>query len=166
MILAVDVHYSATTAFVAGVSFATWESESADHEYTSLVKGVADYEPGKFYKRELPCILQLLREHSLEPECIVIDGYVFLDGASIPGLGKHLYDALNASTPVVGVAKQSFRGIPERYQVLRGNSMRPLYVTAVGMPLAEAKLHVQAMHGDHRIPELLKRVDQLCRGEN
>ncbi|MGD8999162.1 MAG: endonuclease V [Granulosicoccaceae bacterium] len=164
MILAVDVHYADDSALVAGVLFNSWQSESAQHEYTSMVSKVADYEPGNFYKRELPCILRLLREHGLEPDCIVIDGYVFLDGSSSPGLGKHLYDALNATTPVVGVAKKPFKGIAEKHQVFRGASTRPLYVTAVGMPIEEAKLHVQGMYGKSRIPELLKRADQLCRG--
>ncbi|MGD8743849.1 MAG: endonuclease V [Granulosicoccaceae bacterium] len=164
MILAVDVHYADDSAYVAGVLFSSWQSKSAEREYTSMLSKVADYEPGNFYKRELPCILRLLSEHRLEPECIVIDGYVFLDGSSSPGLGKHLYDALNATTPVVGVAKKPFRGITENYQVFRGASKRPLYVTAAGIPLDEAKRHVQGMSGTSRIPELLKRTDQLCRG--
>lgn len=164
MILAVDVHYSNDTAVVAGVLFSSWESEAAEHVYSSLVSNVADYEPGKFYKRELPCILQLLHEHGLAPECIVIDGYVFLDGVSRPGVGKYLYDALHARTPVVGVAKRPFRGIPDKYQLFRGNSTRPLYVTAAGMPVELAKQHIQDMHGKHRIPELLKKTDRLCRG--
>jgi len=33
-----------------------------------------------FYKRELPCILKLLDKLEQPPSCIVVDGYVFLDG--------------------------------------------------------------------------------------
>jgi len=47
--------------------------------------------------------------------------------------------------------------------VLRGDSRRPLYVTAAGLDPAAAALHVRSMHGPFRIPTLLKRVDQLCR---
>lgn len=165
MILAVDVHYTDDAALVAGVSFTSWGSESAEHEYTSVVAKVADYEAGKFYKRELPCILQLLQEHGLAPDCIVIDGYVFLDGVSRPGLGKYLYDALEGGTPVVGVAKQPFKDIPTGCEVFRGNSAQPLYVTAAGMSLKQAKQNVQDMFGRYRIPELLKKTDQLSRGE-
>ena len=40
--------------------------------------------------------------------------------------------------------------------ILRGRSRCPLYVTAVGMDLAEAAGHIQAMHGPYWIPTLLK----------
>jgi len=39
-----------------------------------------------------------------------------------------------------------------------------LYVTAAGMRLQEAADRIQRMHGPHRIPTLLKRVDTLARG--
>ena len=39
-------------------------------------------------------MLQLLREHTLEPELIVIDGPVHLDAAEKPGWGRQLFDAL------------------------------------------------------------------------
>ena len=48
--------------------------------------------------------------------------------------------------------------------IYRGDSAKPLFVTAVGMTLEEAKAHIASMHGEHRIPTLLRRVDQLCRG--
>ena len=48
--------------------------------------------------------------------------------------------------------------------VLRGGSERPLWVTAAGMDPREACARVREMHGAHRIPTLLKRVDALCRG--
>jgi deoxyribonuclease V len=48
--------------------------------------------------------------------------------------------------------------------VLRGGSARPLYVTAAGLSADEAARRVRDMHGPYRIPTLLKRVDQLCRG--
>jgi deoxyribonuclease V len=164
MILAVDVHYTGHTAKAAGVSFRAWEQPSFDTKFISPVSPVEDYTPGSFYKRELPCILKLLHDHKLAPDCIVIDGFVFLDGASSPGLGKHLYDSLNASTPVVGVAKTAFKKMSEEYQIFRGASRKPLYITAAGMPLEQARRNIRSMHGRHRIPEMLKSTDQLCRG--
>lgn len=79
MILAIDVQYHQDEAFIAGILFESWQSTSAVAEYTSKVSGVADYIPGQFYRRELPCILTLLTEHQLTPEVIIVDGYVFLD---------------------------------------------------------------------------------------
>ena len=40
---------------------------------------------------------------------------------------------------------------------------KALFVTAVGVDANEAADLVREMHGDHRIPTLLKRVDALCR---
>ena len=45
----------------------------------------------------------------------------------------------------------------------RGSSRRPLYVSAAGMELQEAKRHIAQMHGKFRMPALLKRADQLSR---
>ena len=76
----------------------------------------------------------------------------------------HLYDSLENKIPVIGVAKRSFEGTPEQFELYSGESAKPLFVTAVGMTLEEAKAHIVSMHSEHRIPTLLKRVDQLCRG--
>jgi len=48
--------------------------------------------------------------------------------------------------------------------VLRGDSSRPLFVTAAGMNADGAAELVRGMHGLHRLPTLLKRADQLARG--
>ncbi|OZG71192.1 endonuclease V [Hahella sp. CCB-MM4] len=162
MILAVDVQYSNDTAFVAGVMFSDWRAESPGKEYVSVLHQIEDYEPGKFYKRELPCILKLLEEHDLHPATIVVDGYVFLDGYQRPGLGKYLFDSLNGQVEVIGVAKKAFAGIGQEHEIYRGESSKPLYVTTSG-ELNAAKEKISLMFGQNRIPVLLKRVDQLCR---
>jgi deoxyribonuclease V len=36
-------------------------------------------------------------------------------------------------------------------------------VTAAGIDVEEAARHVAAMHGNYRVPTLLKRVDSACR---
>ena len=61
---------------------------------------------GEFYRRELPCLLAVL-QNIPKPDVIVIDGYVWL-GSGHSGLGAHLYDALNQTGAVVGVAKSRF----------------------------------------------------------
>jgi len=164
MILAVDVQYSKNDAIAGGVVFEHWQDEGAQKECTSVIEGVARYEPGKFFKRELPCILKLIAEHGLQPDCIVVDGYVFLDGFSEAGLGKYLYDTLDGRASVIGVAKKRYRNIDSKYEVFRGRSRKPLYVTAVGIDVEQAKENVLAMHGKNRLPTILKRVDQICRG--
>lgn len=163
MILAVDVHYPARGAVAAGVLFGDWTDAAPTATCVSRFDHVEDYVPGAFYRRELPCILGLLREHALTPACIVIDGHVVLDHDGRPGLGQHLFDALDGRIPVIGVAKTAFVGIGPDSEVLRGDSRRPLYVTCAGMPLENAKASVHTMHGAHRLPTLLKAVDALCR---
>ena len=163
MYLAVDVQYTDQTALVAGVIFDGWEDCRPREEIKLIVPDIQDYEPGNFYKRELPCILSLIKEYSLQPSVIVIDGYVFLDGVSKTGLGKHLHDVLDGRIPVISVAKSRFKDIPPECEVFRGESNRPLFVTAAGMSLNDAKENIKFMHGQYRIPDLLKIADQLCR---
>jgi len=48
-------------------------------------------------------------------------------------------------------------------EVLRGQSRRPLFVSAVGMDLAEACARVEEMHGKFRVPWAMSEVDRLAR---
>lgn len=164
MLACVDVDYRADGAVAACVLFRAWtDAESAD-ERVQTIASVAAYQPGKFYLRELPC-LQAVLATAMEPlETIVIDGYVWL-GDQRPGLGVHLYEALARRVPIVGVAKTRFAGACGE-EVLRGDSRRPLFVSAVGLDALTAARHVQSMHGAYRLPTLLRRVDQLCRGRS
>lgn len=164
MILAVDVHYRASNAVVAGVLFEHWEADAPNTELTVTVPlATAAYEPGQFYKRELPCVLALLRHLAQEPDYILVDGYVSLGSDGRPGLGQHVYEALQGRVVIIGVAKSRFKDTPSTTEVLRGDSQRALYVTAVGITTMEAKNYVTRMHGAHRLPTLLKRVDHLSR---
>ena len=82
-----------------------------------------------------------------------------------PGMGAYVYRELLGWVPVVGVAKSPFHGDCGAVKVFRGQSKMPLFVTAAGMDVQEAADNVRRMHGRHRIPTLLKRVDQLARRE-
>ncbi len=163
MIIVLDVAYTESSAHVAGVVFEDWTSYEAIQDYTLKIYDIAEYESGQFYKRELPCLLALLKEIKEPVECIVIDGYVTLGEDQHRGLGLYLYEALNCEIPVIGVAKNAFKGTPNRCEVFRGKSDKPLYVTATGIELELAKNNVKNMHGKFRIPELLKAVDRLSR---
>jgi deoxyribonuclease V len=165
MIVAVDVHYGVDHATAAGVAFHAWADATAALEIVVPCKAEpAAYEPGEFYKRELPHILAILAEARDREtiDTVVIDGYVTL-GAGRPGLGARLRDALGANVRIIGVAKTPFHGNDEAEAVTRGQSRRPLYVTAAGMDVTQAAELVRTMHGAHRIPTLLQRADQLSR---
>ena len=167
-ILAVDVDYRTDVsgeeyACIAGVIFSDWRAQTESGSVISRVDRIEPYQPGEFYRRELPCILRLIEEHDLKPDVIVIDGFVYLDGQSAPGLGHHLYQHFNEKIPVVGVAKKPFRDISADYAILRGDSTKPLYITAAGIHSDTAMLHVKTMAGKHRLPTLLKKADNLCR---
>ena len=163
MILVVDVDYREGLAWVAGILFRDWGDAEPAVEYLVECEVASHYRPGEFFKRELPCIQRLLLEISHPVTCIVVDGYVYLGSERRPGLGKHLFDALGHQIPVIGVAKTAFLGTPDSTAVFRGQSTRPLYVTAVGVADELAREWIRAMQGDHRIPTLLQRVDRLCR---
>ncbi len=163
MMLAIDVHYSDNNAYIAGVLFNDWADDKEVAVYKTHLGGIQDYQSGAFYKRELPCILKLLDEHNLSPDTIVIDGYVYLDGVKEPGLGKHLFDALNGEVNVIGVAKNPFRAITAKHEIVRGKSKKPLYITSIGMELDKAQFCILAMHGNFRIPKLIKKADTECR---
>jgi deoxyribonuclease V len=164
-----DVDYRDTGVTAACVGADAWTDEIARIEVVVRSLGrPAAYQPGAFYERELPYLLEVLAR--MPPlEVLVVDAYVWL-GPDQPGLGKRLHDALGGGGIVVGVAKTRFAGAEAGggasgvIEVRRGDSDRPLHVTAVGMSPADAARHVAAMHGEFRIPTLLRRVDALARG--
>lgn len=157
-----DVQYSDTKACVAAVIFENWTDEQPTDIIIHHVEEIAGYESGSFYKRELPCLLAILPKIHFELDCLVIDGNVFLEGEK-PGLGVYLYEAIGQQIPVIGVAKNKFKSIGFFEEVFRGDSLKPLIVTAVGMELDSAVAHIQSMYGPYRIPTLLKWVDRAAR---
>jgi deoxyribonuclease V len=92
---------------------------------------------------------------------VIIDGYVDLDPDGRPGLGAHVHERI--TIPVIGVAKTSFHTATHAIAVRRGAALKPLYVTAAGMPVNRAATILAAMSGVHRLPDALRRVDTLAR---
>jgi deoxyribonuclease V len=159
-IAALDVDYRDTLAVAAGVWFRGWDASITLEEISEVTPCAAEYEPGQFFRRELPCLYSILLKAPM-PDVVIVDGYVWL-GEDRQGLGAHLYRGLEKKVTVIGVAKTRFvsaNAVP----VLRGKSQSPLYVTAAGMDAAEAARCVAGMHGEFRIPTMLKRVDRLTR---
>ncbi|MBX2799234.1 MAG: endonuclease V [Myxococcales bacterium] len=164
MIVALDVHYDddRDCACTAAVWFDDWSQPAPDDIWLHHSQGLQPYVAGEFYRRELPCMLPLVRDmlaaHS--PRLLVVDAHVDL-APGRPGLGRHLFDAIDGRVHVVGVAKRAFHeGVGE--PVLRGDSQNPLWITASD-DLSEAVEGVRSMAGEFRIPTLLKQVDRLAR---
>ncbi|TCW85638.1 endonuclease V [Burkholderia sp. SRS-46] len=163
MILICDVSYSDDSALAAGIVIESWESNVVVERLTAKVDGLASYIPGKFYLRELPCIIELLKHVGHPLECVVVDGYVTLGADECPGLGMRLWQHLDGKVPVIGVAKTKFLGTPKCTEILRGDSSKPLFVTATGIDLESAKSKILKMSGKFRIPDLIKSADRLSR---
>jgi deoxyribonuclease V len=167
MMCALDVAYdeSSGKARAACVLFRDWSSAGPERIETADLVAGAPYEPGQFWRRELPCLLEVLVRLAEPPRLVIVDGYVWLDAAAArPGLGARLFAALDHRIPIVGVAKTPFAGDTWSARVLRGSSRRPLHVTSAGIDLAEAAAGIRAMHGAGRIPDLLRAVDRAARG--
>jgi len=160
MIVAFDVHYLEDSCAAAAVLFSDYRDTEPTAAYTQLLPGAADYIPGEFHRRELPCLLTLLKQINEFPDEMVIDGYVMLGNR--PGLGQHLFKSFDGKIPIVGVAKSKFKG-SSGIEIFRGGSIHPLYVTSSGVDMQKASERIRTMHGVHRIPTLLKRVDILAR---
>lgn len=157
--MCLDVAYAADRVATGCVGIADWpDSPTAEHAVLSA-RPAAPYEPGAFYRRELPFLIEAVARLPSPPDLVVVDGYAWL-APDRPGLGAHLHEALGV--PVVGIAKTVFRG-SGALEVLRGGSRRPLLVTAAGLPAPEAAAGVRAMHGAHRIPTAVARADRLAR---
>ena len=167
MIIAIDVHYRENIAKSVSIEFDNWTDEVPLMTHIVEVNDIAPYIPGQFYKRELPCILKVLEKSDLlKVNLIIVDGYVILNDEGKAGLGHYLYEALDQKIPIVGVAKKSFHDNQKNViKVFRGVSKNPLYVTSIGIDVAEAAKQVKNMAGDYRFPELLKILDQETKRE-
>ncbi len=165
MILAFDTYYYEDKARTIALQFENWQDLEESQVFDETLSGINEYVSGEFYKRELPCILSLLKQIDLTHcEAIIVDGFVVLDDEGKLGLGGYLYKALNSKIPIIGVAKNNFSKIEKlKEPVLRGESKKPLYVTAMGIDLEFAAKKIREMSGEYRFPNILKRVDSFGR---
>ena len=163
MKLAVGVHHLDDGDMAAAVAFDEWDAFEASRTFTSRVALVDKPARGKPDLCGLQCLLQLLQEHALEPDIIVMDGPVYLDAAETPGLGRALFDALGGRAAIIGASTKAMPGMPAQFELFREEEARPLIVTCVGIDLGAAKVRVRAMHGKRRLPTLLKLVARIAR---
>jgi deoxyribonuclease V len=158
---AADVHYPGSGGARAALVLARDRAFSQIvAQQTAFVPQVAPYVPGEFFRRELPPLRAVLAGVD-GMELLVIDGYVDLAPDGRPGLGSYLHAEFGVT--VIGVAKTPFAAATHAIPVVRGHATRPLYVTAAGIPAADAARIVREMSGEFRLPDALRRVDALAR---
>jgi deoxyribonuclease V len=167
MYLALDVHYKTNYAKCVGVTFFTTNDEVSQDVIIETLKDIEPYQPGEFYKRELPCLLEVILKVDLSTiDAIIVDGHVYIDNDGNYGLGGYLYQTLEHRVPIIGVAKRAFHANKETViEVLRGSSNNPLHVSAIGMNLNTAAQFIKDMYGNHRHPRLLKTLDAFTKTE-
>lgn len=186
--IAIDTYYySNTEAKTVGVIFENWEDSKPLEIVEAWSHEFGPYIPGEFYKRELPCMLDLLSKipDLSDYDAIIIDGFAHLpityEGQIPDGLGMRLERALerngiiNRSTQygidhvgIIGVAKSRYEAADQDNgisKVYRGNAKTPLYVdtTWFGYSSNSAAECIKSMHGPYRIPTLLKILDTLTK---
>ncbi|MEM6721052.1 MAG: endonuclease V [Bacteroidota bacterium] len=166
MIAAIDIHYRETHAKAVCAIF-NWEDATPKQVYTAIIDKVAPYVSGEFYKRELPCVLNVLQQVNLNTlEAIIVDGHVFVTNDKKYGLGGYLWEALDQKIPVIGIAKKSFIHTENvTTPIKRGVSENPLYVSCIGIDIAIVLQNINLLHGPHRMPTILKLVDSISRIE-
>ena len=163
MKLAVAVHRHGEGALAAALAFDDWDAPEATRSWTTRIARLDKPVRGEPDLHELTCLLQMLHAHALQPELIVIDGLVHLDAQETPGLGHLLHHALGGLVPVIGVNKTAVPALPTQFELTREEETRPLIVTCIGIDLGAAKARLRGMHGQRRVPTLLKRVAQLAK---
>jgi deoxyribonuclease V len=159
--VAVDVYYLRSGgARAAAVAAADALFSQALAEHIAVMPDVPRYQPGEFYRRELPPLRAVL-DGMGGLGLLVVDGYADLDPGGRPGLGARAHTEFGV--PVIGVAKSAFAAATHAVAVLRGTSARPVFVTAAGMSRPDAAELVRRMAGRFRVPDALRRADQLAR---
>ena len=78
-----------------------------------------------------------------------------------------MHEQLNCKIPIIGVAKTNFATLDQNKRpLLRGKSIKPLYITSIGIDVDEATKFIEKMSGSNRIPKLLKKLDTLTKEKN
>lgn len=164
--IAIDTfYYNDSDAYTVGVIFSNWTDSYPEKIVSCHTSEFAPYISGQFYKRELPCILDLLKHVNLsEFDTIILDGFVWLP-ESREGLGQHLWNKLKSLYPdlkIIGVSKSKFAGCEECSEKLyRGPAKNPLYINSnENINREEASELISKMHGKYKLPTLLKILDK------
>jgi len=166
MKLVMDFQIDGDTARVGAVAFDDWGAAEGTKNYALRIEHVEKPAKGELDLRALPWLVQLLDAKRLQPEAIVLDGFVHLDPQDTPGLGLRLHDTLGGRSAVIGVSKSVFKGTdtPDQYCIFREDETPPLIITCAGIDLGAAKARVRMMHGRKRLPTLMKLAARIAKG--
>jgi deoxyribonuclease V len=162
---ALDVHYTGDRASTGVVLFHAIDAASPTREFVVETDRLEPYESGRFFRRELPCLMVALEGIRESLRLVFVDAFVRLGPDRLPGLGWYLHQKLEGRVAVIGVAKRPFADTPPSCFVYRGSSKRPLCVTSIGVEPQAARAMLESMHGRHRMPTLLRRADRVARGD-
>lgn len=164
MIVVIDADYDEQNhkGHVAGIICDYTTDDLAKSTVTAVVDNIAEYCPGEFYRRELQCVDAILKQLDLKNiELIIVDGYADF-GTEHKSLGTYVFEKYHMA--VIGIAKNHYDGcLLKNTEVTRGDSLKPLFVTAKGISAETAKEIVRNMVGEYRIPVLIKLADQAAR---
>jgi len=165
MKLVVAVQFDSGTggAVAAAAGFDEWGDMEPLRTWTSAIAPLPRPARGEPDRRDVACVLQLLKDHALQPALIVIDGHVHLDAQETPGPGRHLFEALGGTVPVIGVSRAASSTLPAQFEVHREEDARPVFVTCAGIDLGAAKARVRNLHGRKRVPTLVKLAARLAK---
>jgi deoxyribonuclease V len=164
--LSTDVAYHDGTGYGIGLVFSKFTDDTAESVIEVIVPDVGEYVPGEFYKRELKVLLAIheeyVRLYKKEPLCIFIDAYVDLGDKK--GCGQYFADAIENTAVIIGIAKNAYVPADKVCEkVLRGTSVKPLFVTSTIVPKEDAAVLVKMLHGENRFPTLIKKTDMLTK---
>lgn len=178
MILLTDVFYNEelNSAHIAAIAISDWSSDTIIKSWEIDKNGIdCEYIPGQFYKREMPCLIDLWKQiddnDKSQISTIIVDGfYDIWNGKS--GLGHHFHDWLTENgydVEVVGIAKSPCRETSEftlpvyRTEESKTSKCRSaLWVNGSNMS-NDYQTKVLNMSGKYRIPTMIKAVDKLSR---
>jgi deoxyribonuclease V len=119
--VAADVHYLASGgARAAAVVAADAAFSHLASDRIASVPHVEPYQPGQFWRRELPPLHAAL-DGLANMNLLIIDGYADLDPDGRSGLGARAREEFGV--PVIGVAKSAFRAATHAIAVLRGTPL-------------------------------------------
>ncbi|MCX6715093.1 MAG: endonuclease V [Candidatus Uhrbacteria bacterium] len=161
LIVSLDVAYANGQAYGVAVGFRDWLDNTPLFIECVADSIASDYVSGEFWTREVPVLRKLIDR--MKPHegrrIFLVDGYVWLDANGKRGIGAVLWeDILHRNDTVIGIAKTSYRDAPH-IEVLRCDSKKPLFVTAAGVDPHVAAQAIRNMHGEHRLPTLIKWTD-------
>ncbi|MEO0444770.1 MAG: hypothetical protein AAF191_01705 [Verrucomicrobiota bacterium] len=71
MKLCIDVDYRGAVASVGAIGFRKWDDPEGAENLVFQMQVPSHYQPGEFYRRELPCLLAAIprRSTSISPAC-------------------------------------------------------------------------------------------------